>query len=141
MKNKAPLALMEQLVMVLVFALAAAVCLQVFVMADRLSRSCQERDRAAMEVQNAAEMLKSHSGDLSACAVMAGCVDEQGRWQLFFDEAWQRSDEEHAVYRVTASPVETEHELLGGADVWAETAGQQELFRIGVSWQKVDADE
>ena len=38
MKSKAPLALMEQMVMLLVFALAAALCLQAFVQSDRLSR-------------------------------------------------------------------------------------------------------
>lgn len=34
MRSKAPLVLMEQLVMVLVFALAAALCVQVFVLSD-----------------------------------------------------------------------------------------------------------
>ena len=38
MKNRTSLVLMEQLVMVLVFALAAAVCLTVFAEADRISR-------------------------------------------------------------------------------------------------------
>ena len=38
MRSKAPLALMEQMVMVLVFALAAALCLQAFALADRISR-------------------------------------------------------------------------------------------------------
>ena len=37
MKSKASLLLMEQLVMVLVFALAAALCLQVFLRADQIS--------------------------------------------------------------------------------------------------------
>lgn len=37
-RSKAPLALMEQIIMILVFALASAVCLQAFVYADRLSR-------------------------------------------------------------------------------------------------------
>ena len=34
MKSKAPLALMEQMVMILVFALAAALCLQAFVKSE-----------------------------------------------------------------------------------------------------------
>ena len=38
MRSKAPLALVEQTLMILVFALAAALCLQAFVRADRLSR-------------------------------------------------------------------------------------------------------
>ena len=37
MRSKAPLILMEQMVMLLVFALAAALCLQAFVKSDSLS--------------------------------------------------------------------------------------------------------
>lgn len=58
MKSKAPLVLMEQLVMVLVFALSAAVCLQVFALSGGLSRTCEARDRAVVIAQNAAETLK-----------------------------------------------------------------------------------
>ena len=46
MRSKAPLALMEQLVMVLVFALAAALCVQVFGLSGQTSRWNDSRDRA-----------------------------------------------------------------------------------------------
>ena len=58
MKSRAPLALMEQIVMVLVFALAAAICLQAFVASGKLSRQAEERGRAVVEAQNMAEALK-----------------------------------------------------------------------------------
>lgn len=63
MKNKTSLLLMEQLIMVLVFALAAALCLNVFAGADRISRETARRDRAVLLAQNAAEVLKATSGD------------------------------------------------------------------------------
>ena len=63
MRNKTSLLLMEQLVMVLVFALTAALCLHVFVMADRISRETAQRDKAVLIAQNAAEILKATSGD------------------------------------------------------------------------------
>ena len=65
MRNKSPLALMEQLVMVLVFALAAALCLQVFMFADLTSERNAAIDRAVTECQNAAEILKASGGDLA----------------------------------------------------------------------------
>ena len=37
-RSKAPLAMMEQMVMLLVFALAAALCLQAFVKSDGMSK-------------------------------------------------------------------------------------------------------
>ena len=46
MRSKAPLLLMEQMVMLAVFALAAALCLQAFVKSDGLSGDSQDRDRA-----------------------------------------------------------------------------------------------
>ena len=63
MKSKAPLVLMEQMVMLLVFALASALCLQAFVKSGDLSQRSAARDRAAVEAQNAAETLRSQSGD------------------------------------------------------------------------------
>ena len=58
MKSKAPLALMEQIVMLLVFALAAALCLQAFVKSDQISRESQARSNAALAVQNTAETIR-----------------------------------------------------------------------------------
>ena len=48
MKSKAPLALMEQIIMVLVFALAAALCLRTFALSDRMSREGELRDGAVL---------------------------------------------------------------------------------------------
>ena len=59
MRSKASLFLMEQLVMVLVFALCAALCLRVFAAADRISVETARRDQAVTVAQNAAELLKS----------------------------------------------------------------------------------
>ena len=39
MRSKAPLVMMEQMVMLLVFALAAALCLQAFVRSDEIGRA------------------------------------------------------------------------------------------------------
>lgn len=68
MKNRTSLVLMEQLVMVLVFALAAALCLGVFVKADQISRETARRDEAVLLAQNGAEVLKSCAGDLQKTA-------------------------------------------------------------------------
>ena len=59
MRSKATLYLMEQLVMVLVFALAAAVCLRLFVGAQNTAEETSRRDGAVIAAQNAAELLKS----------------------------------------------------------------------------------
>lgn len=62
MKSRAFLNLMEQLIMVLVFALAAALCLQVFAKADSIAARTDCLDKAVLIAQNTAEGLK-HTGD------------------------------------------------------------------------------
>ena len=52
--------------MILVFALAAALCLQVFAKSVEISRATDRRDQALTLASNAAEILKSTSGDAQA---------------------------------------------------------------------------
>lgn len=59
MKHRASLTLMELLVIVLVFALCAALCLRVFVAADGISQENHLRDEATLLAQNTAEALKA----------------------------------------------------------------------------------
>ena len=66
MKSKASLQLMEQLVMILVFAVAAALCLQVFAKSREISLETAHRDRAVALGRNAAEVLKATGGDEEA---------------------------------------------------------------------------
>ena len=72
MKSKAPLSLMEQLIMLLVFALAAALCLQVFVLSGKVSRSSETKSHAVTAVQNAAEVTKSCRGDFESISAILG---------------------------------------------------------------------
>ena len=65
MKHKSSLLLMEQLIMLLVFALAAVLCLQIFIKADTLSRETEGQDRAVVLAQNAAALLKASGGDIA----------------------------------------------------------------------------
>ena len=70
MKSKVTLVLTELLIMILVFSLAAAVCLQVFVRAGEISRHTALRDEASILAQNAAELLKATGGDLEQAAAL-----------------------------------------------------------------------
>lgn len=115
MKNKASLILMEQLVMILVFALAAAACLQAFVWADSMSRQIQQKDRAAVLCQNAAETVKATGSTQLAAAIPA-----QEGLKLWVQE--------------TDSGIPG----LGMARIWVtDESTQQELFCITTGWQEV----
>lgn len=59
MRSKSPLTLIELIIMIAVFAVAAALCLRAFVWADLKSADNQERDRALIVAQTAAEQIKA----------------------------------------------------------------------------------
>ncbi len=59
MKHKTSLLLMEQLIMVLIFALAAALCLNLLAKSREISLETARREEAAFLAQNAAELLKT----------------------------------------------------------------------------------
>lgn len=136
MKSKAPLALMEQLIMILVFALASALCLRMFILSDGLSQSGAARDHAVTAVQNAAETLKLNGGSMESLARQLGGEYENGGWRMSFDQDWQETDAKHPAFTVEAKPVEDDLPLLGSAEVSAKTAEGEALFQVTVCWQE-----
>ena len=137
MKSKAPLMLMEQLVMVLVFALAAAVCLQVFALSGRISRVCEARDRAAVVAQSAAETLKACGGDYAQAAQRLGGRWDGRLWAVDYDENWKQTETDEA-YRVCVSPAESAQALLGMADITVLDGEGGEIFSLRTAWQEVE---
>lgn len=135
MKRKASLALMEQVIMLLVFAAAAALCLQAFLWADTRSLQNTHRDRALMELQSAAEVLKQHSGDFSAAAAAHGGTLEEGQWILTYDDDWARSDTAEA-FCLRAVPDNLETDYLGGAVLEVTQSDGSPLASLTVYWQE-----
>lgn len=73
-KSKAPLSLMEQLIMVFIFAFAAAVCLQAFVYSDGLSKDSTVKETAAMRATEVIETCKAYHGDMEQAAKLLKAV-------------------------------------------------------------------
>ena len=129
--------------MVLVFALAAALCLQVFAFSSQSSRRNAAVDRAVTLCQTAAENLKAAGGDMpnaqdAAMEHMGGTVS-QGLWQVLYDEDWNvLTGWDGCVYRLEAQGVPTPVEGLCQARVWVTAEGEDEpLFSLTVAWQEV----
>lgn len=127
MRNKASLVLLEQLVMILVFSLAAAMCLRIFAWSDRTSREMELQDKAAVLCQNAAETLKAE-GSLEGAGEILGAEVRGNCWSAACDEALQLELEEKK------SPVPG----LGSAEIRAIHVKTGEiLFSLTVGWQEV----
>lgn len=158
MRSRTPLALMEQLVMVLVFALASAVCLKVFVNADQISRRNEAVSQAALQAQNTAEMLKLRGEDLSQALADSQWTKEGDSWCLGYDEDWEIvQSEESWCYLMEVREAAAAAEGLMCVEVRVVKAGREKggkvagkaagetgedvLFRIPVAWQEVDGHE
>jgi len=138
MKNKAPLPLMEQLIMVLVFALAAALCLQGFSLADQTSHSQENRNHAVVLAQNMAECLKASAGNYETLAAQSQGIRNGQALTVCYDKNWQvLSDTPRAVYILQVTPIQTDHSLLGKALIQVKEQDDI-LFEITVAWQEVE---
>lgn len=85
-RSKAPLALMEQIIMIFVFALAAAVCLQAFVYSDNLSKQGEMRDAAVIKVQKMAEYCKAGNGDFEKIREAFPAEKNENGWVVRYPE-------------------------------------------------------
>lgn len=140
MRRKAPLTMMELMVMTVVFALCAALCLQAFVTADRISRRAEERDRAVVLCQSAAELLRHYGGDLEP---LTGILEESKQdgyflWQVY-DGNWKPiPEEEVGSYQLVVRLQETGEPGLGKALVGVYPIGPEPdpIFTLEVAWQK-----
>lgn len=123
MKNKTSLVLIEQLLMILVFAMAAAICLKAFAYSSNVSSKNEAVSQAAVIAQNCAERLKKSHGEDDA-----GFWTQVGEWK----------------YRAKIQRKESETEGLGCAQiiVFGECKDREEqLFELSVAWQEVSNDE
>lgn len=127
MRSKSPLVLIEQMLMLLVFAIAAAVCVRAFVWAEERSEFNSDRSYAAVYVQSAAETVKACRGDLTrAAGLLENCAVEGGVLTQTVDGC---------TVRVTLAA--EDDPLTGRADVSAVDEDGAELLSVSVAWQEV----
>ena len=128
--------------MVLVFALAAALCLQGFALANRISTRMETRNQAITLAQNAAEMVKYYSGDLDMVAKHLN-----GEWEgnilrttdkptLQAGEA-QTTDTQAFPLILEITPADSSVPLLGTATIRV-LQEEEIIFEINVAWQEDD---
>ena len=81
-RSKTPLFLMELIIMLLVFSISAAVCLQVFSGAKKISEESRKLDIAVMQVQTIAECWKASQGNLKETAEMLHVLPDESGFEV-----------------------------------------------------------
>lgn len=125
-RSKAPLALMEQIIMILVFALASAVCLQAFVYSDSLSKQGEIRDAAVTYAQQMAEYCKAEDGDLDKVSEKLQADRESDGLSLSYPE-----DGLNLRLRVVSSET-----YLEKAEITVTDENGEEIYSLSIAWQK-----
>ena len=138
-KSKAPLTMIEQMVMLLVFALAAALCLQAFVKSDEMSEA---RDQAVVLCQNAAEAIRSTGGSWDTAYDLMGMpfpYPGLGKEAsvFYYDEDWTLIDTDDCAYQLWIEPLDSGVDGLGKAKISVtEEDSFDAIFAIEVAWQE-----
>ena len=125
-RSKAPLALMEQIIMILVFALASAVCLQAFVYSDNLSKTGQQKEEALNLAQRVTEYCKDNHGDLdTVCTLLSAEKTEKGLKLASPEEKMTVSLE-----------IQDSSEYMEKAEVTVLGEDGAVIYSMDVAWQK-----
>lgn len=134
-RSKAPLALMGQLLVVLFFAISAAICLQTFAKSELISESSEKRDHASRACQNVAEALISTRGDFSETASIIGGNASEGVLTVFYDKDWNVAAD--GIYQLKAVRDESQEEGLGRGKITVTYAeGKETFFSLECAWQE-----
>ena len=124
-KHRAPLVLIELSVMLLVLALASALCLQAFQWADRRSDLHARRDQGDILIQNAAEAVKAAGGDMERSAKILNAQASDEGFSLDYGDGYSLQ----AVLKPDDDP------FVGFAELSVYYDGQL-LTGLTVCWQE-----
>lgn len=134
MGKRTVLSLIEQTVMICVFAVAAALCLSVFVYARSISVENEIRDFGVRECANTAQILKSCAGDYEKAAAILETEAGSGEITLGYKKDYSRTDENPA-YILRVAPAVIDYTYIGGAVIEFGT-DEETVYSLSVSWQE-----
>ena len=135
MKNRAFLSILEQLCMILIFAVAAAICLRAFSLANSISRDREVLDQAVIAAQNTAEVLKSNKGDFVASAAKLSGSNENASLVIRYGEdGLPTSDEANVHFKLIADMHTSPHPLTECARIQV-IQNDSVIYELTVAWQ------
>ena len=97
-RSKSTLFLIEQLIVIAVFALCAAACIAILAHSFFTAEETRDMSNALLRAENAAEAFKATGGDLDAVADIIGGEVFYDLLIVSYDSGWQLSDAYNAAY-------------------------------------------
>ena len=112
-RSRSTLFLMEQLIVILVFAVCAAVCVSIFADSYLMQVDSVDIKNALSAAESGAECFKAYSGDLEkASVILEGSVTATGALEVFYDGQWRPCEESVAEFYMLLTGSDGESPLL-----------------------------
>jgi len=126
--TKSGLFLMELLLTLLLFALCAAICMQVFAFASHRADDTEDLSKGVFAASSAAECYKSCGGDLQVVAATLGGRVTDGTLTIDYDDQWMISTT--SIYTLTMTDLDDgSASIVVTAD---DSRGQREIYSLTV---------
>ena len=119
-RSKSTLFLIEQLIVIAVFAICAVACISILTAAYFNANDSRSTSHAILRAESAAEVFKATGGDVFAAASILGGVAEAGGLghsgavyaTVYYDSSWKVSSEVNASYVLRIAAAGTYHESV-----------------------------
>ena len=132
-KSKSSLFLIEMLIAIFFFALAAIVGTRLFALSQVTANSSTELNFAVSECSSIAEVFESCKGDISAMSVILGGSLDEKYITLFYDENWQeKEDVAEASYRIKVNVI-SENNLANVDIVVCKLGEGKNIYKLSES--------
>lgn len=125
--SKSGLFLMELILVILLFAISAAICLQMFTYASLTAQNAENLSYATLAARSAAECVQATGGDLDQVAeYLSGTANGSGL-QVGYDDQWQPVDD-NPTYQLELTQQGTRAEIAvfaleDGQSIYSLTVG------------------
>ena len=110
-RSKSTLFLIEQLIVIAVFAICAAACISILTNAYFMARDSRDISNALFAAESVAETFKAVSADFDQAAEISGGISAREgtaeSLKVFFDNYWAVSSEQDAKFILELIPNDT----------------------------------
>lgn len=110
-RSRASLFLMEQIIVIAVFALCAAVCVYIIAASHTMSVNAVDTRYALLMAENTAEAHKAFGGDVNEVAALLGGTALGNRVFVWFCEDWTPVEQANAAFVLAMTQHTVEEDL------------------------------
>ena len=128
----ANLFLMEVLVAILIFAIAASICVRIFVYADSVSDTSTALNNAVIKAETCAECFKATSGNTKEIASILQYSCENNTVFAYYDIDWLQTTKEKSAYTLVLTCIKGKNNQIDG-DIIIKDKYQSKVYALSLA--------